>query len=344
VKVLITGAAGFIGSHAAARFLKTGAAVVGLDNLSRKGAFQNLEWLQAQGGALSFRHADIRSSSDIDAVFRAHPDVDLVLHAAGQVAVTTSVVDPRLDFEANALGTFNMLEATRQFAPNAAFFFTSTNKVYGALSSLDVVERDGRYAFATAINGVSEQQPLDLHSPYGCSKGAADQYVHDYGRIYGLRTVVVRQSCIYGTRQFGVEDQGWVAWFVIGSVLGKQLSIYGDGKQVRDLLWIDDLCDLYVTAYEQIGTAAGQIYNAGGGPDNVLSLLELVALLRERLGDSVSPRMADWRPGDQPVFVADIRKVKAELGWEPRVSTTQGVDRLLEWAQGSQDLLRTVLS
>jgi len=252
MKVIITGAAGFIGGHAATHFLGRGDTVIGVDNLSRRGNSENLQWLRKQAGDFQFIAGDIRSQTDMDRLFAQHKDAGAVLHLAGQVAVTTSVVNPRMDFEANALGTLNILEAVRQHCPQAAFLYASTNKVYGGMEQIVIVEKDGRYAYRDLPQGMPEITPLDFHSPYGCSKGAGDQYVRDYARIYGLKTVVFRQSCIYGTRQFGIEDQGWVAWFTIASVLGKAITLYGDGKQVRDVLWVGDLISLYERAIERI--------------------------------------------------------------------------------------------
>jgi CDP-paratose 2-epimerase len=343
MKLLISGAAGFIGVHAAASFLRRGAVVVALDNLSRPGSVENLAWIKAQGGELHFHHLDIRNGDNVMRLFAQHPDADAVLHLAAQVAVTSSVTDPRHDFEVNALGTFNLLEATRQFCPGAAFLYASTNKVYGELDQAAVVERDGRYAYASRPEGIDEECPLDLHSPYGCSKGAADQYVHDYHRIYGLKSVVFRQSCIYGTRQFGVEDQGWVAWFTIAALAGFPVTIYGDGKQVRDVLWVEDLIDLYSRAIERIDVAAGQIYNVGGGPRNTLSLRELVAVLESEAGARIYPAQANWRPGDQKIFVAGISKAKRDLAWVPRVTPDEGVQRLIKWVRSESSMVAGIV-
>ncbi|MBA4375966.1 MAG: CDP-paratose 2-epimerase [Anaerolinea sp.] len=339
---MITGVAGFIGSHAANRFMERGASVVGVDNLSRRGTSENLEWLRSRSSAFQFVWADIRQANDVRSVFARHRDVDVILHLAAQVAVTTSVADPRLDFEVNALGTLNVLEATREYCPHAALLFASTNKVYGGMESVGVVESRGRYTYRDQPQGISEDFPLDLYSPYGCSKGAADQYVHDYARIYGLKTIVFRQSCIYGTRQLGVEDQGWLAWFAIATALGRPLTIYGDGKQVRDVLWVDDLVNLYFKALTKIEVANGQVYNAGGGPENTLSLWELISLLESEMGLKINPRMADWRPGDQRVFISDISKAKRELGWVPEVSPMVGVRQLVAWTMASRDFLGTI--
>jgi CDP-paratose 2-epimerase len=271
-------------------------------------------------------------------VFRQHKGAGAVVHLAAQVAVTTSVVEPRNDFEINALGTFNVLEAVRASCREAAFLYASTNKVYGSLPHAKVDEVGGRYQLVDRPQGVSEEEPLDFHSPYGCSKGAADQYVLDYARIYGLRTVSLRQSCIYGRRQFGIEDQGWVAWFTIAALLGRPISIYGDGKQVRDVLFVDDLAELYDLCIQNIDKVSGRAFNVGGGPNNQLSLLEFLKGLEARLGRPINPAFADVRPGDQPVFVADIQKVRRELGWTPKTSAEQGVSVLFDWVASNRDL------
>jgi CDP-paratose 2-epimerase len=341
MKVIVTGAAGFIGCHTAARLLKEGAQVIALDNLSRPGSTSNLEWLQAREGALQFCHADVRYPNDIERVFSAHRDADAVIHEAAQVAVTTAVAHPRDDFEINALGTFNVLEATRLLLKKGAqFLYASTNKVYGKMDHIKVVELERRYGYESKPEGASESEPLDFHSPYGCSKGSAEQYVNDYNRIYGVRSTVFRQSCIYGTRQFGVEDQGWVAWFTIAAVLDKQVTIFGDGKQVRDVLWVDDLVSLYLAALAKPEAAAGKIYNAGGGAANTLSLLELVTLIDTQRKRPLNPLFSDWRPGDQKIFVADCAKAKSELEWRPNVSPYQGFKLLFDWVTANSDLMR----
>ncbi len=338
LKWIVTGGAGFIGCHAASRFHRAGHRVVVVDNLSRRGAEANLAWLRGQG-VDDFVRLDVRDAEGINALLARHADADAVLHLAGQVAVTTSVVDPRSDFEINALGTFNVLEAVRLAADGRpAVLYASTNKVYGHLDHVRVVERDGRYAYEDHPFGVNESEPLDFHSPYGCSKGAGDQYVRDYARIYGMKTVSFRQSCIFGTRQFGIEDQGWVAWFCLAATRGQPFTIFGDGKQIRDTLWIDDLVDAYETALERIDAVKGEVFNMGGGPSNTLSLRELVATLERHFGRPINPAFADWRPGDQPVFVADIRKAARMLDWAPKVSTAQGVARLLAWIDENRGL------
>jgi CDP-paratose 2-epimerase len=282
--------------------------------------------------------------NDLERVFGLHRDAAAVVHEAAQVAVTTAVADPQNDFAINALGTFNLLEATRLLLPKGTgFLYASTNKVYGRMDHVRVVERERRYAYEALPLGVSESEPLDFHSPYGCSKGAAEQYVNDYGRIYDLRTTVFRQSCIYGTRQFGLEDQGWVAWFTIAAILGEQITVFGDGKQVRDLLWVDDLVDLYVAALAHPETAAGKIYNAGGGPTNTLSLLELISLLEARLGSPLQPRFSTWRPGDQRIFVTDSGRAAAALRWAPSTTPQRGVNLLFDWVTANRSLLESVL-
>ncbi len=337
-KWIITGGAGFIGCHAASRFHRAGHDVVLVDNLSRRGADTNLAWLREQG-IDQFIQADVRDAQALNEIVARHADADVVLHLAAQVAVTTSVADPRTDFEINALGTFNVLEAVRtQAGGRPAVFYSSTNKVYGNLEHVRVVERDGRYAYEDRPFGVDENEPLDFHSPYGCSKGAGDQYVRDYARIYGLKTVSFRQSCIYGTRQFGIEDQGWIAWFVVAVTTGQPFTIFGDGKQIRDTLWVDDLIDGYERALDRIDSVRGEIFNMGGGPRNTMSLRELVAKLERKFDRKLNPPFADWRPGDQRVFVADIRKAERMLGWTPRMSTDEGVNELIAWVRENQSL------
>lgn len=343
MKTIITGGAGFIGCNAASRYLKRGDEVVIIDNLSRPGGERNTEWLKPQG-RLTFLNTDIRDADQMNQVFKTHRDAGLILHLAGQVAVTTSVSNPRADFEANALGTFNVLEAARLASIRAPIIYSSTNKVYGGMEEAGIKETEERYQYANLPAGVSEQQSLDFHSPYGCSKGAADQYVRDYHRIYGLETVVFRQSCIYGYRQFGVEDQGWVAWFIIAALLDRPISVYGDGKQVRDVLFIDDLLDAFDAAVTNIQVASGRVYNIGGGPENVLSLRELLGYLNQKLGQnqqrSVPYTLADWRPGDQRVYISDIGRAKAELGWAPRICVQQGLDLLHDWIASNTELFQ----
>jgi CDP-paratose 2-epimerase len=337
MKTIITGGAGFIGCNAASRSLQRGDRVILIDNFSREGVKKNLDWLRSQG-RLEFVGLDVRDSGELARVFRQHRDADRVLHLAAQVAVTTSVDSPRHDFETNAIGTFNVLEAMRQIRMEARLLYASTNKVYGEMTDLPTVEKASSYAYESLPFGISEERGLDFHSPYGCSKGAADQYVLDYHRIYGLNTIMFRQSCIYGYRQFGAEDQGWVAWFIIASQLGQAITIFGDGKQVRDILFIDDLLDAYDTAFAAGNEVIGRAYNIGGGPANVLSLLELVHYLETQGGDSLRFDFAEWRPGDQKVFISDIRRARKELGWFPRVNCERGLDLLHGWVAENQGL------
>jgi len=336
--ILVTGGAGFIGTNYVSRLLSRDDHVIIYDNLRRKGTPRNIAWLTEQFGEDAFElvEGDVRNAELIrDTVRRA----DAVLHLAAQVAVTTSVVEPREDFEINALGTFNVLEAARLADHKPPVLYASTNKVYGELENLAVEEGETRYHFKGLEAGVNESQLLDFHSPYGCSKGAADQYVHDFHRMYDLPTVVFRQSCIYGPHQFGIEDQGWVAWFVIAAVTGRPITIYGDGKQVRDLLYVDDLLDVYDAALDQIDQAAGQIYNIGGGNQYSLSIWkEFGPLLEQELGKPIPVSWEDWRPGDQKVFVADIEKARQELGWEPETSPEEGIRRLFDWVRDNREL------
>ena len=334
---LITGGAGFIGINVADHYLRNGSRVTVFDNFSRRGTPTNVDWLKGRyADQLTVVDGDIRR--DTDALAKLVDQVGVVFHLAAQVAVTTSVLDPRADFEINALGTFNVLEAVRQSSNSPILVYSSTNKVYGKLDSIEVVERDGRYTYASLPQGVSESTPLDLYSPYGCSKGAGDQYVLDYARIYGLSSIVFRQSCIYGPHQFGIEDQGWVAWFAIRALQNHPITLYGDGKQVRDVLHIDDLVCAFDAAVDAISVTGGKAYNIGGGPDNTLSLLELLDLLGHHFGHTPAHSFDDWRPGDQLVYVSDIRRAKADFGWEPRVSAIEGVAKLVDWLKQNERL------
>jgi CDP-paratose 2-epimerase len=328
---LITGGAGFIGANYAHRLLKRGENVTIYDNLSRRGAPLNLKWLQETYGEKSF-HVVIGDVRDEALVTATAHDADIIVHLASQVAVTTSVFNPREDFEVNAIGTFNVLEAARSSGRNPIILYASTNKVYGGMEQIALVEDATRWRYADLPYGIPESQPLDFHSPYGCSKGSGDQYVRDYFRIYGLPTVVFRQSCIYGPRQFGIEDQGWLAWMVIAAVTRRQITICGDGKQVRDVLQIDDLLDAYDAALAKIDQAAGQVYNIGGGPQNALSIwIEFGPMLENLLGKPIPIARNGWRPGDQRVFVADIRKAECELSWKPGIGVEEGVIGLFTW-------------
>lgn len=336
-KILITGGAGFIGSNLAANFISKGKKVTILDNLSRQGGKSNLDWLSS-AGKFRFLKGDIRNFKDCK---NAVNDMDVILHLAGQVAVTTSVNNPREDFEINALGTFNILEATRLAERKPVFIYSSTNKVYGGMENVKIIEKKSQYIYKDYPHGISEKMNLDFHSPYGCSKGAAEQYVHDYNRIYDIPSVVFRQSCIYGPRQFGVEDQGWVAWFIIATMLGKNITVYGDGKQVRDILFIDDLVGLFETAVNKIATAKGKIYNVGGGYKNILSVWTKFAPILEKLfSRKLKIKFENWRPGDQKVYISDISLVEKDLGWHPEIGVEKGVARLFNWVMDNKNLFK----
>jgi CDP-paratose 2-epimerase len=337
MRFLITGGAGFIGSNVTRALLAEGHSVTIFDNLSRPGSDHNLSWLRNQfGDALRLVKGDIRDSQALTTAVAS--DIDTIIHLAGQVAVTTSVHNPRDDFEINALGTFNVLEAARQAEQPPIVLYSSTNKVYGGMEDVGLTEEATRYRYSDQV-GISETQPLDFHSPYGCSKGTGDQYVRDYARIYGLRTVVFRQSCIYGPRQFGVEDQGWLAHFIIAIQLGRSINIYGDGKQVRDMLYIDDLSEAYKQAVARIDSVSGQVYNVGGGPENALSIwAEVGPILEELAGRPIPVTHGEWRPGDQPVCIMDISKAERELAWKPQVAVRDGIERLWNWVAEHRSL------
>lgn len=327
--VLITGGAGFIGSNLADLLLRNGERVVVLDNLSRPGTEKNLRWLvDRYPRNLTVEVGDVR---DGPRVARLVEDAHSVFHLAAQVAVTSSITDPAHDFEVNVEGTLNVLEAARKSDPQPAVLFTSTNKVYGDLEHVPISLNGTRYLFEDERSGISEDQPLDFHSPYGCSKGAADQYVRDYARIYNLPTAVFRMSCIYGPRQFGNEDQGWVAHFAISALTGGQITLYGDGKQVRDILYVGDLVRAMLRGAAAARRAPGRIYNVGGGRKNSVSLVEMLALLEKVLDRPIRRRHAKWRPGDQRIYVSDIDKIGSELDWVPDVSKEEGVRRLVHW-------------
>jgi CDP-paratose 2-epimerase len=316
-RALITGGAGFLGVNAAVHLIKNGWYVTLLDNLSRPGTERNLKWILTRyANRTAFVKEDVRNAAALAEHVR---DQDAVLHLAAQVAVTTSLVDPSADFDVNARGTLNMLEAVRAHNHDAPFVFASTNKVYGKLDHSN--------------SACKETQPLDFHSPYGCSKGAADQYVRDYGRVFDMNTVVLRQSCIYGAHQYGTEDQGWVAHFVHSILKERGLTIYGDGTQVRDLLDARDLSELYSTVIDKIAITRGEIYNVGGGTENARNLLEVIDQMGELTGKKPQFKFADWREGDQSFYVSDVTKAREQLGWEPKVDFERGLRDLIAWAE-----------
>lgn len=337
MKILVTGGVGFVGSHVSDFFASAGHEVAVFDNLSRKGVEKNRRWLEEKHGKkLKIIKGDIRNFAEIA---EAAKDRELIFHLAAQVAVTTSVTNPREDFDVNALGTLNVLEAARASGKNPIVLFTSTNKVYGGMEDVNVLEKETRYEYDGLPYGVPESRGLDFHSPYGCSKGAADQYVRDYSRIYGLRTVVFRMSCIYGTRQFGNEDQGWVAHFVITASQGKDISIYGDGKQVRDVLFVEDLVRAMNQAVTKIDRTAGQVYNIGGGASQTISVWrEFYPILKKLTQRETKVTYGEWRPGDQKIYVSDTRKAQKELDWKPEISVEEGIEKLYKWVKDNPTL------
>jgi len=337
--VLVTGGAGFIGSNLADRLLAEGHRVRLYDALSRPGVERNWDWLRSRhGDRVELVHADIR---DQDRLAEAARQAKAVFHLAAQVAVTTSMTDPRDDFEINILGTLNLLEALRQRGGTVPLVFASTNKVYGDLSDLDFrLEGDAYVPVNAAVrdHGISEERPLDFHTPYGVSKGAADQYVLDYARSFGIPTAVIRMSCVYGRGQMGTEDQGWVAHFLIRALEGKPITLYGDGHQVRDVLDVSDAVDAYVRAWERIDEVSGRAFNLGGGPDNAISLRRLVAFIGQLKGREVDLSFSDWRAGDQRYFVADARAAHEALGLKKRVGWQEGVAALARWLAAERRL------
>src|SRR5688572_30541509 len=330
--VLITGGAGFIGTNLAHRLVSQGTPVIVFDNLSRPGVERNLRWLRETHGSLvRVELADIR---DRTAVQRAVRHASHVVHLAAQVAVTTSLLDPADDFDVNARGTLNLLAALHSLTSPPPLLYTSTNKVYGQLDDLRLQARGSRYVPVddrVGEHGIDETRPLEFHSPYGCSKGAADQYVLDFGRTLGMRTVVFRMSCIYGPHQFGTEDQGWVAHFLIQALRGKPLTLYGDGRQLRDILYVGDLVDAMLAAHRHIGKLSGRVFNIGGGAANSTSLLEVLARIEKLTGEHCRYSFADWRVGDQKYYVSDTRQFTELTGWEPSTSIDEGLERLYQW-------------
>lgn len=339
MKILVTGGVGFIGSNLSDYYLNKGCEVTVFDNLSRKGTEKNLEWLRSNHKKnLTFIKDDIRN---FDSLLNASKDVDMILHTAAQVAVTTSVKNPREDFEINALGTFNVLESARQNNTNPIIIFCSTNKVYGNnVNAIPIIEKEARYEFSDSkfIDGIPEDFSTDAneHTPYGSSKYAADVFMRDFSAVYGMKTVTFRCSCIYGTRQFGNEDQGWVAHFIISSILKKPIVIYGDGKQVRDILFIDDLIRAFETASKHIKKTKGQVFNAGGGPENTISILELIKILEKLTRNKISFGFDDWRPFDQKVYISNIKKAKRTFGWEPKITKEEGIKKLFDWVNSEK--------
>lgn len=335
MKYLITGGCGFVGSHLASEVLKRGEELIVFDNLFRFGSSQNLDWLQKQGD-FKFIPFDIRNYNDVETIIK---DVlpDVIFHLAGQVAMTTSILNPRLDFETNALGTHNLLEALRKYSPESIVIYSSTNKVYGDLGYLTYEETAFRYLCKEYPKGLDETIQLDFHSPYGCSKGAADQYLLDYYRMFGIRTVVFRHSSMYGGNQHSTYDQGWVGWFIQKALEIKNgtanvpFTISGNGKQVRDVLHASDIVNLYFNALENLEKTKGNAFNIGGGINYSLSLLELFSLLEDILCIEMNYKQIEWRESDQLVFVANNKKIEDFTSWKAQISPREGVSKMIEW-------------
>lgn len=344
MKVLITGGCGFLGTNLASFFLDEGDQVFVIDSLFRKGSSENLKWLKENPNRtkLKFFKYDIANTPDIENIFKENGPFDYICHVAGQVAMTDSLADPRRDMLTNIVGTFNILECVRKFSPDSLVAYSSTNKVYGDLDWLNIIEKEKRYQLKDFKNGLNENIPLDFSTPYGCSKGAADQYVRDWARVYGIKTVVFRHSSIYGGRQFASINQGWIGWFCnvaidqkVKNEMNKEVeefTISGNGKQVRDVLNSQDLINLYFKAYLNKNKLNGEIFNIGGGLDNAMSILELLDLLREKLNiGKLQYKMIARRTSDQDCFIADINKAKNILNWEPRIKKEEGIDKMLKW-------------
>jgi len=347
-KILITGGAGFVGSHAAEFYANKSNEIIILDNLSRARllAKDNLNDAYNWNYLKRFKNirlirADVTNQKELEQVTE---DVEVIIHTAAQTAVTASLENPEADFSINAIGTFNVLEAARKSGNSPAIIYCSTNKVYGNnVNGIKVLEKKTRHTFEPKFKyGIPERFPIDLceHTPYGCSKLTGDLYVQDYARIYGLKTGIFRMSCIYGPRQFGVEDQGWVAWFTIATVTGKPITIYGDGKQVRDILYINDLIRAFDAFLQRKNQLSGDVFNIGGGPENTISLLELLDMLEQMTGKRSKINFSNWRLSDQKVYISNISKAKEKLGWSPKVRPKEGVEKLLKWVSENKHLFK----
>ena len=346
MKIIIIGGAGFIGINTAQYFLKKrdeNHEVVIYDNCSRPGSRDNIDWL-CSNYQVKYVPGDIRNYDNMESLLNEHRDTDVIIHLAAQVAVTTSVNNPRMDYETNLSGTFNILEALRNNNMAPFLIYSSTNKVYGALESIPIEETETRYKFTDLPGGITEKVNLDMYSPYGCSKGAADQYVRDYNRIYDIPTVVFRQSCIYGPHQYGIEDQGWVAWFIIATLLEKKVTVFGTGKQVRDILYVSDLIKAYDQAIKNKDKCRGRIFNIGGGSDNSLSILEFFSTVENITGKKVQFTHEDWRPGDQKIFISNNSSLLNETGWFPQTSCEKGIKQTVKWIRDHLSSIRTYFS
>jgi CDP-paratose 2-epimerase len=339
MRYLITGGCGFLGSNIASEILKKEDELIIFDSLYRFGSYQNLEWLKTQG-KFEFIHGDIRNTNDVENTIKTYKP-DVIYHLAGQVAMTTSISNPRMDFEVNAGGSFNLLNAARLHNPESIVIYSSTNKVYGDLEQFTYEETETRYKCVEKPNGFDESTSLDFHSPYGCSKGSADQYMLDFARIYGMKTVVFRHSSMYGGRQFATYDQGWIGWFaqqaidIKNGTQKKPFTISGNGKQVRDIAYAEDMVTLYINAAENIEKLKGQAFNVGGGMGNSFSLLELFSFLEQELDIKMTYTKLPPRESDQKVFVANLSKIYNTIGWKPKVSKEEGVRKMIEWVKNA---------
>jgi CDP-paratose 2-epimerase len=333
-RICVIGGAGFIGSHLARKYFSEKNDVIIIDDLSRKLTKYNLKFIDKK---IKFIKLDISKKKNFDILKKVFKNVDIIFHCAAQVAVTTSLVDPVRDFEINMIGSMNVLEAVRNSNPKAIIFFSSTNKVYGDLESIQLKEYVKNYEFKK-IRCINENYPLDFHTPYGCSKGAADQYFLDYARYYGIRTVVFRKSCIYGTHQYGVEDQGWLSWFAIAGIIGKKITVYGNGKQVRDVLYIDDLINAYQLAENKIHLTAGQVFNIGGGNDNKISVIQAIEKISRYTNKEIKICYQNSREGDQKIYISDNSKATEVFGWQPQITIEKGFRNMIEWIQHNKKI------
>lgn len=339
MRYLIIGGAGFIGANFAFKLLSEGEDVVILDNFSKKGSKNNASWLKQSFPGIEILNLDIRGRMELsDAIKKRY---DVIFHLGGQTAVTTSIEKPFEDFDINCVSTLNLLETIRLRSPSTILVYSSTNKVYGSLENLEITETKTRYSLLNK-KGIDEDNSLNFYTPYGCSKGSSDQYILDYSRIYKIPAVVFRQSCIYGPRQFGTEDQGWVAWFMIATLLDKKITIFGNGKQTRDILYVDDLFDAWKLATNNIDKVKGEAFNIGGSETNSLSLLELIRLIEKMFNKKIDINFNDWRSGDQKVFISNNEKLYKSLGWKPTTNIKAGLENLFRWITKNKEVLSSL--
>ena len=339
-KILITGGVGFMGTNSAIYFYKKGWKIFLVDDCSRKGTLNNLSNLK-KNIKFKFYRVNVENYKKISEIISINKP-NLILHCAGQVAVTKSITDPKTDFNTNALGTFNVIESIRLYSSKSKLIFISTNKVYGSLNE-KILSNKKRYIFKKSNNAIKENYQLDFYSPYGCSKGSADQYVRDYSRIYKLDTIVLRLSCVYGIKQFGIEDHGWITWLTIASYFNRKLNIYGDGKQVRDILFIDDLVRLFFII-SKTKKIKNNLYNIGGGIKNSLSIIELKDILEKKLKKKIRYKNYNWRQGDQKIYISNISKVRKDLGWYPKISINKGIENVINWIKDNENNIKKILN